>query len=254
MKEASDIIVTNETQLDIMKDAKTLRLARVKTRKGAETLKNDLKKDSLKYGKAVQSMYNLFLIQSEAVEKHLKNQEDFIKIKEQKAIDDLREKRTIDIKGFEDFIPQFSIDLGAMSDDDFKMLLDGAKASKKQQADNEEKERKEQEQLKADNEKLIEENKKLAAHQKETDELLKKEQFEADEKQRVIDEENAQIEADKLKLDNAPDKEKLLELAKLIDSIEMPVASTTEGQDIINNTKVLIQKTSAYVRANANKL
>lgn len=85
------------------------------------------------------------------------------------------------------------------------------------------------------------------------EDLEKKERF------AIIQEENRKAElkakqdADK-KAKAAPDKEKLITLAALINHIDLPEMKTEEGKTIIKNVNVLLGKVSTYILENTNKL
>lgn len=63
----------------------------------------------------------------------------------------------------------------------------------------------------------------------------------------------AKQDADK-KAKAAPDKEKLITLAALINHIDLPDMKTEEGKTIIKNVNVLLGKVSTYILENTNKL
>ena len=63
----------------------------------------------------------------------------------------------------------------------------------------------------------------------------------------------AQAEAAK-KAASAPDREKLLKLAEMIDCISMPELSSLEATEIANNARGLLDKVIAYINSNAAAL
>jgi len=105
------------------------------------------------------------------------------------------------------------------------------------------------------------ENKRLEAQRKEkeeqeailAEERKKQEALEAEIRERKEKEE----EAERLKLEEArkaeaaPDKEKVLNLAKNIASLELPTLKTKHGKSIIENVKVLLQKVEYYIIENS---
>lgn len=107
--------------------------------------------------------------------------------------------------------------------------------------------------LKEENERKLKE----AAEKAEADRLaaieaerlrIKKEQADKLERERL-----AEIER-KRQIDLAPDKEKLLLLAKSIDSFELPALSMPEAEKIINDVRGLLGKVSAYINQQISKL
>ncbi len=77
-----------------------------------------------------------------------------------------------------------------------------------------------------------------------------KERLEAEQLEKAKAEKEATEKAKRL----APDKDKLLELAKAINNIEMPVLSNPEAQGILDNTRALLGKTVAYLTEKANQM
>jgi len=84
--------------------------------------------------------------------------------------------------------------------------------------------------------------------QKEAEEKARKE---AEEK--ALAEEMARIKAEK-RLAAAPDKDKLLKLAEVIRSLNLPELKTPEAAEIIGNVKNLLGKVNAYIIEKANNL
>jgi len=141
--------------------------------------------------------------------------------------------------------------------------------------------RKENERLKAEAEakekQLAAERAKAEADRKEIEEKSKKEREESERKLKAeqeksrIEAEKAKAEKDKLeaelkaeadrkenerkakeaaekKAKNAPDKEKLLEIARNIDNIVIPEIKSEEAQKILSDVKTLLSKVSGFIR------
>jgi hypothetical protein len=122
----------------------------------------------------------------------------------------------------------------------------------------EEKERKEREAYEAKLKKEREERERIereerAKREKLEAELKAKKEAEQKEKQRLLDEEMAKKKAEKAAL-LAPDKDKLLALAKRIDNIELPELNNKEAKHILDNIIALLSKTTGYIREKANEL
>jgi len=122
---ASSLVVTDETQTDLMLQARTARLALKDIRVQADKARKNLKEDSLRYGKAVQGLYNLIEELICPIESHLEKQEKFIEIQEanQRAI--LVKQRAKELEPFQEFVPY--TDLGQLSEEGFQKLLTGCR-------------------------------------------------------------------------------------------------------------------------------
>ena len=81
-RKAEALVVTDATQVHDMKMARTARLALKEIRVNADKKRKELKEDSLRYGKAVQGVYNVIEFLIAPIEKHLQEQEDFVAIAE----------------------------------------------------------------------------------------------------------------------------------------------------------------------------
>lgn len=107
--------------------------------------------------------------------------------------------------------------------------------------------------------KIAREKIEAAQHEKEKAEAELKAKKEAEEKaakeeqERLQQEEIARQKAAK-KAAAAPDKEKLLQLAKAISDIEMPQLKTPEAAEIITGVKTLLSKVNAYIVEKSNTL
>lgn len=159
----------------------------------------------------------------------------------------------------------------------------------KEKADAEERERMriENERLKAESEakekQLAEERAKAEAERKEIEEKAKKEREEA-ERTLKAEQEKARIEAEKAKAEkdkleaelkaesdrkeaerkakevaerkakNAPDKDKLLEIARNLDNIAFPEINSEEGQKILSDVKILISKVSLFIKEKTSNI
>jgi hypothetical protein len=123
---AKSIVVKDESDTDVMLQARESRLALKQIRVDANKKRKELKEDSLRYGKAVQGIYNVIEYFIVPIEKHLQEQEDFIKIKEEQRRNEIAEQRFNKLEKYSEFIPE-SISIKDLSDDDFDKLLSGAK-------------------------------------------------------------------------------------------------------------------------------
>lgn len=123
---AKELVVTDVTQVKEMKLAREARLALKEIRVLCDKKRKALKEDSIRYGKAVQDVYNLIESVISPTEKYLQEQEDFKAIQEAKIRAELKAKRDIIADPLREFIP-VGLDFGSMSEDDFEKLITGAK-------------------------------------------------------------------------------------------------------------------------------
>lgn len=125
-KHVLDIEVTDENDTEKMNVCREIRLAIVSNRTNTNRIREYLKEDSLKYGKAIQGAYNAFLKESDKLEEHARQQEEFLKRKEKERKDLLKAERIAKVDPYIEFVP-LSIDFGEMSEDESIIFLDGLK-------------------------------------------------------------------------------------------------------------------------------
>ncbi len=252
-EKAEALVVTDETQVDLMKQAREARLALRSIRIEADKVRKNLKEDSLRYGKAVQSVYNLIEENITPIEKHLEEQEKFVEIQERKKMLALLEERqaTVNASGLREFIPDaFYTTLGAIGEDDFASLMEGAtlKFKAKVEADKQAKIKAEQEA--EERELLRKENERLRTQA----ELLRKQN-------------QPEVVVPPLTASAGPvlpvipkkhdDKRLLLAFARYVDLVEAPAMQelqSAEAKKIVDNALGLLAKVSKYIRENADKI
>jgi hypothetical protein len=164
---AETLIVTDISQVREMKMAREARLALREIRINADKLRKELKEDSLRYGRAVQGVYNVIETNIIPIEKHLEAQEKFKEIYEMQQREALRierEQLVFDVRQY-----MFAnVNLGEITEEDFQRLWTGAKlqadaaqqAALKAESDRiakEQAEAQERERLRVENERLKEE-------------------------------------------------------------------------------------------------
>jgi DNA repair exonuclease SbcCD ATPase subunit len=125
-KMAKTIKVTDISQVDDMKKSKIAAKQVASIRIEADKVRKALKEDSNRYGKAVQSVYNMIEEAITPVEDYLNEQANFLKIQQEKRIAELRVSRGEECKPYSEFVPSY-IDLGIISDNDYANVLNGAK-------------------------------------------------------------------------------------------------------------------------------
>lgn len=303
-EKVKSIVVTDASQAEQIKAAREGRLRLKEIRIQADKKRKELKEDSLRYGKAVQGVYNVIEYLITPLEKHLEEQERFVEIQREKIKTELRIKRESELAPYSEFIPS-AINLSEITEDDFQKIVSGAKIQQQMKIDAEKKaeeeriikekaEAEERERIRLENEKLKaeaeereriykaekekaeaerlekekilkEENEarekalavereKAAKEKEEQDKKLKaeaeaREKAENELKQKKAEEDRIKKEAEekekKLKL--APDKDKLVEFSKLIDSISYPEVSSPEAKQVIFEAKEMLNKVSMFL-------
>jgi hypothetical protein len=269
---AKEIIVTDPTQLTEMKQARELRLELRSVRIEANKVRERLKADSLRYGKAVQSVYNLIEFFIVPLEEHLEKQEKYAETIEKERQQKLREERTLILSEYAQFLPPYG-DLGIIVEAEFQRILDIGKREKQafedaeakriqEQKDREEKDRLQREEERKERERLQkeleEQQAKAKAEREEMQKKLNEERFarekverEQQAKAKAEREDAERIAKEKQKEANAPDVEKLMLLALQIDGLTLPEVSSDASKAVIEGVKTLLAKTSDYIRKNA---
>lgn len=275
--EAKTIEVTSVDQTREMAKARDLRLQLQKIRtQGVEQTRIQLKEQSLREGKAIDGLANVIKALIVPVEEHLKDQEEFAKrIEEQKKLEVEQER----IRELSKYVEGegYSLHPDKMSQETFDKLLEASKftfeAQKKAEEDAEkarlaqiEADRKEQERVRLENEKLKAEAEKrerelalerekvqkeqeareaqLAKERAEQEAKLEAERqarLEAEEKMRK--EQEARLEAERANAEKqrqmllAPDREKLNHLADQLLAVEMPAVKSPEAMMLIEHVR-----------------
>lgn len=199
-RKAEALVVTDASQINEMKMARTARLALKEIRVNANKTRKALKEDSLRYGKAVQGVYNVIEYLIAPIENHLQNQEDFVVLQEAKRKAELKASREMELLPLAEFVPP-GLNFGEMSEEDYCKILNGAKlqlhARVKAEAERIEKEKAEAE----ERERVRLENERLKA--------------EAEAREKQLAEERARAEAERKALEEKAQKEKAAADAKL---------------------------------------
>lgn len=258
---AEAINVTDVSQVADMKMARVARLALKEIRVNADKTRKDLKEDSLRYGKAVQGVYNIIEYLIVPIEKRLEEQEKFAEVQEAKRQAELKANREMEVQAYDEFIP-YGINLGTMSDEDYSKLLNGAKLQLQAKLDAEAKAKAEQEaKIKAEAEerqRIIEENNRLKAEREAQEKALAEQRAKAEaerlEAERKAAEERAKAEAiikaereelEKVKQearDKAEAERKAQEAAKQAEAERLAAIELAEKQAKSAPDKVKLQK------------
>lgn len=312
VNEVKDIVVTDETQTDLMLKAREGRLALKKIRVDVENTRKELKEQSLREGRAIDGVANLIKALVVPVEEHLEKQEKYAEVAalkriqekyedrvnklspfvddislfnlkdmsdaafdnllamskkafedkkaaeakaeaekaEQARLDKIEESRWRELAPYRDFIPNMP-DLRTLSEEDYQKLLTSAKQKKSDKDAQDEKIRKENEELRKKAEadrKAKEEAEKKLADEKAAQERKEREAKAAEEAKKREEEEK------KRQALLAPDKDKLIELAGTIDKIPFPALSSKEAGDVANEVQAKLSGLSNYLREKAKTL
>lgn len=222
-KEAAEaLVVTNEDDVEKMKEARAARLELKAIRVESNKVRKDLKQQSLNYGRAVQDAYNAIESAIKPLEEHLENQEKFAERLRQERKEQLISERMEKLSGLEEFLPM-NLDFGVMTEDEFDNFIKGGILLK----ENKEKEEREAA------EKAEEEQRQLDLHNSRKEFLLEVWGFVADEHRVDLhihsDEEFLKI-FDEAK-EASVQKEKELEKAKEQERIEREKAEKAEEEN-----------------------
>lgn len=250
---AQAIEVTDASQITEMKQAREARLALRAVRIEADKMRKVLKEDSLRYGKAVQSVYNMIEGVCSPLEEHLEKQEKFLEIQEQKRKDELRREREVLLQGFEQYVP-YGSDLGAMTDLDFHNLLEFVNFKRKEQEEQakleQERQRQdaiEQERIKAENEalrqKAMEQERELAKVKQEQERIAN----ELREKELSERAELEKLNMDAIASSQATDNEKLLAYIDALFNVKTPEVKDENVVKILADVTVLLVKIRNHV-------
>lgn len=270
-EKAKEIVVTDPTQLTEMKQARELRLELRSIRIDADKVRKKLKEDSLRYGRAVQSVYNLIEFFIVPLEEHLEKQEKYAETIEKERQQKLRAERSEILSEYAQYLPPYG-DLGVIIEAEFQRILDIGKREKKAfedaeakrikgEKDRAEKERLQREEERKERERLQKELEEQQANAKaEREEMQKKINAEREAREKVEREQQAKAKAEreeaeriakeKQKEANAPDVEKLMLLALQLDGLALPDVSSDASKAIIADVKTMLTKISTYIRKN----
>lgn len=244
--DARALIVTDESQTDLMADAKKWRLKFVKIRTASGKIKDLLKKDSKIYEKTVMSVYKLIVTEVEKVERHLEKQEKFAAILKAQRVDKLDKERAEIAKDLIEWIPR-DVTFGKLSDEEFERILNSAKLTKNFELEESIRKNKEaKELLRKQVEEAEERNRLRVENEKLRAEIKLKEDIEKEHVEKPV----LEIK----KLDTSDEKEILLDYAKQIRNFARENLSE-ELKDfrynkMLVNTKFLLEKVSIYIEEN----
>lgn len=267
-RKAEAIRVTDASQVLEMQSARFARLRLREIRINADKTRKALKEDSLRYGKAVQGVYNVIEYLIAPIEEHLEKQERFVEIQKAEQEARLKAAREMELAPYAEFVPP--VFLGLMPEDEYQTLLQQVKGQmaqkiemeQKAEADRIERERKEAE----EREKMRVENERLKKEAEEREKAMQQERAKAEAerkaaeaklqaeiaaRQKIEAEARAKAEAERKAAEaakSAPDKEKLLAFAGTIDTIVCQEVAGDKAAKIVSDSMQLLAKVSAFIR------
>jgi hypothetical protein len=262
---ANEIKVTDASQIDLMNEARTARLALKTIRVNVEKRHTELKADALKYGQTLDKIKRTLVGYIEPIEEYLLEQEKFAEVQEEKRRKELFDKRIIELKPYISEQEAKAFPLGDMKDEAFANLLNGYKLAKEAK-ENEAKAQqtlREEQQLRdeVERKRLAVENEKLRKEKEDQNVKLAKERMERQKLEREaeakrIEEENKkkQEQAAKRKAARQPDKEKLQTLAVTLHEFNFPKMSSEDGEAVMADVRVLFGKIIAHLNKKSELL
>lgn len=256
-EKAKAIKVTDVKQVTEMQKARTGRLLLKDIRCEVERRRKELKEESLKKGKAIDTVANIIKDIIEPIEEYLEEQEKFAEIQESKRKGELEAKRRAELAQFE--VDCSFYNLREIPEDQYQQLLISSSdlfEAKKKRLEDEEKDRiakekadqEERDRIKKENEKLkqdaAEREKALAQERAKT----KKAEEELENKRLADEAAKKKAEKEKAKAEKAPDKKKLEQLALDIQNIHIPELKTEEAVDILNSVQSALNKAANFIK------
>ena len=226
------IKVESVGQVEEMKQAREARLIVKDIRCTVENNRKSLKEKSLRTGKAIDYMAKFIKDILIPLEDHLSEQENFAKIEKEKAIQELHDKRYMELSEFGVNLGQ--VNLGEMEGPTFDLLLNNSRIAKEsaekakvetdQQAQKDAVDASKARELEVENQKLKDKEENRRAKDKA---------------------EKDAIEKKKLKELQAPDKEKIIIFIKKLNAVEGPIL---ESEESVRAYKMFIEKMKVNVR------
>lgn len=276
VKFAKDIVVNDVSQVEEMSNARKTRLELKSIRVQVENTRKTLKEQSLREGKAIDGIANVIKALIVPVEQYLEDQEKFAERIEAERKNKIELERVSQLLKYVDEAENYSLHPDQMSEETFNKLLDNSRLAFEARKKAEEEAEKERlaliEAEKEEQERIRQENIKLRAEAEKREKELAKER--AEQQRKLEAEQKARKEAeDKIRLEReaqeaklraeaeakrqqllAPDKDKLLELALMFDSLQLPAVSSKEAMSVIRATEEMVGKVSNYIREKAKTL
>lgn len=231
LAEYQAIVVTEEDQFDLMADARSKRLALKNIRVDVEKKRKELKEDSMRTGRAIDSVARFVKETIEPAEKYLETQEKFAEIRQAERAAKIKAERIEKLMQYTYDLSLYNMD--SMTEEQFNSLLTDLKAQHearlaeqkriederiaKEKADAEEKER-----VHAENARLRKEAEareaKMAEEQKQREaEIAKERKATEDREAKARAERDAERRAAQAKLDEERKKREDLEAKQRVE-------------------------------------
>lgn len=277
-KKARAIVITSVDQVEEMKQAREARLFLKNIRCDAKNKHDELKEGSLRYGKAVDGVFNVLKALIEPTEEYLEHQEKFVERMESEAKEKVRQDREIALSPYIKDVSFYN--LKDMSEAGYQELLNNSKTAYEMKIEIEraqEMDRIAREKVQAEEKAKMEiENKRLRAEAEEKDVQLLKLKAKAAADQKIIDDnfklaqeatrkaekelkdkKDAEDEKKRIEEENerlaelAPDKEKMRVWATAIQSVldESPMIAIVDDE-----ARAVISKAHFYLNEAIDKL
>jgi len=284
---AKEIIVSDFEDVETMQQAREKRLQLRGVRIDVEKTRKELKKQSLREGKAIDGIANVIKALIEPTEEYLLKQENFTKILQKVKYDKEELERIAKLSSYVENIEDYDLYPTRMSKATFSQLLNAsklayeaeAKAKKETEKKVEEErlaklesEREYRRRIIKENKRLIEEAllqekkeevkrkkeaKKLAIERKQRLELEKKLEAKAEAEEETRRQarikEQAEEETRRQSI-LAPDKDKIFDFANELDKIEYPMLKSKVAIKLILQTKEEISRIAKVLRTKAKEL
>ena len=238
---------------DSMKAAKAARLELKSIRCAAENARKKLKEDSLRKGRAIDGIYNMLEFAIKPLEEHLEAQEKYAVRLEMERMEKRRAERLAALEGL-DYTP--AVDLGQLTEDAWKGLLQDAKdlhQLKKERERKAEEERLAKEKAEAEErERMRLENERLKAEAAAREAVMKAER-EAAEKARLEAEKVAAAERAKLEAERAAAEAKARAEREAREKAEAEARRLREEQEAREKAAAERVRSESLARAEAER-
>ena len=256
---AKSIVVLDASQKEDMKVAREGRLLLKGKRVSIETLRKQLKEESLNEGRAIDGVAKALTGLISPIEDYLERQEKFEEIQEKERIAALTSIRKSEVVKYGGNPMMYN--LGMMTEEEFTALISGlAKAeedrleAEAQRILKEEESRREAERVRLENEQLraqaIEAQRKLDAERAEREKLESQEKARRDAEALRLKREASEAK----KADRAPDKTKIELFADDLEAIKGPEVKSEEAHAIIEHAIKSIGRVIQALRDGAEGL
>ena len=261
---AKTIVVTSPTQVAEMKTAREGRLVLRGKRTAIETIRKNLKEQSLREGKTIDGIAGTLRALIEPIEEYLEKQERFVEIQEEARIKALVTNRASEIIQYGGNPNLFN--LGAMNEAEYQSTLISVKQAEEDKLEAEARailktaeDRRETERIRVENSKLrVEAMERDRLAQQATEEARRALDAERKERERLEAEDRARKDAEaatlrrnvaeQKRLARAPDKKKLELWADDLDAIVQPDVKSDEAHQVADHVVTKIKALVQWVR------